>query len=202
MVPDALLALDVALLLPPAATATVGRLNARLAGPPAGFRFDATHLPHVSLVQQFSPVSDLGEVTGQVAAVLARAAPLRLTAVRLDAGDSTTSLALDPTRELAELHAALMDRLAAFDVAAGDERAFVDDGAPPRSRDIAWVTRFRTAAAYRQFQPHVTLGVGALDGPPPALAFDAATVALCHLGRFCTCRRTLASWALAPEARA
>lgn len=200
--PDALLALDVALLLPPAADATVGRLNARLAGPPAGFRFDATHLPHVSLVQQFSPASDLADITGEVAAVLARTAPLRLAAASLDAGESTTSLALDPTPELAELHTALMDRLAAFDVAAGDERAFVDDGEPPRSRDIAWVTRFRTAAAYRQFQPHVTLGAGALDGPPPALAFDAATVALCHLGRFCTCRRTLASWALAPEAGA
>lgn len=202
MVPDALLALDVALLLPPPATATVGRLNARLAGPPAGFRFDATHLPHVTLVQQFSPASDLGAVADEVAAVLAHTAPLRLTPVGFDAGETTTSLALDPTPELAELHGSLMDRLAAFDVAAGDESAFVDDDEPPRQRDVAWVTRFRTAAAYRHFDPHVTLGVGALDGTPPALAIDVATVALCHLGRFCTCRRLLASWALAPEAGA
>ena len=191
-----LLALDVALLLPPA-EATVVRLNARLDGPPAGFRFDATHHPHVTLVQQFTPAADLEAVTGQVAAVLAGAAPVRLAAGRLDAGESTTSLAFVPTPALGALHTRLMDRLAPFDVAAGDARAFTGDDEPARARDVAWVTRFRTAAAYGAFDPHVTLGVGSLDEPPPALAFDAATVALCHLGRFCTCRRVLASWTLA-----
>lgn len=195
--PGSLLAVDVAFLLPPAAREAVERLNARLAGPPEGFRFDAGHLPHVTLVQQFVPAADLPLAATEVGAVLAAFAPLTLTAQRLASGGPSTSLVLAATEPLADLHRRLMDRLAPFDMAAGDADAFVTDDEPPRERDVEWVTRFRTAAAYDAFEPHITLGAGALDGPAPALGFQAARVALCRLGRYCTCRQVLASWTLA-----
>ena len=195
--PGLLLAVDVALLLPPDAREVAARLNARLAGPPDGFRFDAGHLPHVTLAQQFVPAADLPLVAAEAGDVLASFAPLKLTAGRFASSGPTTSLALAATRPLATLHARLMDRLAPFDVTAGGAEAFLADGEPPRARDVEWVTRFRTAAAYGSFEPHVTLGAGALDAPAPALEFEAAQAALCHLGRFCTCRRVLASWTLA-----
>lgn len=200
--PGPLLAIDVALLPPPAARAPVAQRNARLTGPPDGFRFDADHLPHVSLVQQFVPAADLPAVAAEVGAVLAGAAPLTLTAERLASNGITTSLVLGAAPPLTALHTRLMDRLAPFDVTAGGADAFVtDDGEPPRDRDIAWVTRFRTAAAYAMFEPHVTLGAGVLDEQAPALAFDVSEVAICQLGRFCTCRRTLASWTLSGPAQ-
>ena len=198
--PGSLLAIDVALLLPPEAHDLVTRLNARLAGPPDGFRLDADHLPHISLVQQFVPATDLPLVSAEVGAVLAAAAPLTLVAERLRSNGVTTSLDLAPTRPLATLHARLMDRLAPFDMTAGDAGAFLAAGEPPRGRDVEWVTRFRTAAAYAAFEPHVTLGVGVLDDPAPALEFEARQIAVCRLGRFCTCRRVLASWTLAGQA--
>jgi hypothetical protein len=70
--------------------------------------------------------------------------------------------------------------------------------------DVIWVSGFRLKAAFGEFTPHVTLGHGK---EPPAIepfAFDATTVAACHLGRFCTCRRVLANWTLTgggPDAR-
>ena len=195
--PDPLLAVDVALLLPPEAEEAVARLNGRLTGPPAGFRFDAGHLPHVTLVQQFVPAADLPLMAGEVGAVLASTAPLMLTAERLASSGLTTSLVVAATRPLATLHARLMDRLAPFDMAAGDADAFIAEDEPPRARDVEWVTRFRTAAAYGSFEPHVTLGAGVLDHPAPALEFEATRVAICRLGRFCTCRRVLDSWTLA-----
>ena len=196
--PASLVAVDAALLLPAEAREVAARLNARLAGPPDGFRFDADHLPHVTLAQQFVPAADLQLVTAEIAAVLAAFPPLTLTAERLASNGRTTSLVLAATPPLTALHTRLMDRLAAFDVASGGAEAFLANGEPPRARDVDWVARFRTAAAYGEFEPHVTLGVGALDAPaPPALTFEAGQVALCRLGRFCTCRRTIASWTLA-----
>ncbi len=194
--PGSLLAVDVALLLPPAAQEVVALLNAQLAGPPDGFRFDAGHLPHVTLVQQFVPAADLPLAAAETGAVLAAFAPLTLAAERLASSGPTTSLVLGATEPLADLHRRLMDRLAPFDMAAGGADAFVTDDAPPRQRDVEWVTRFRTAAAYGAFEPHVTLGAGLLDAPAPGLEFTAARVALCRLGRFCTCRQVLASWTL------
>ena len=195
--PGSLVAVDAAILLPRAAQEVVARLNAQLAGPPDGFRFDATHLPHVTLAQQFVPAADLPLVTAEVGAVLASFPPLTLTAERFASSGLTTSLVLAATRSLDAIHTRLMDRLAAFDMTAGGADAFLADGEPPRARDVEWVTRFRTAAAYGSFEPHVTLGVGVLDAPAPALEFEAEEVALCRLGRFCTCRRVVASWTLA-----
>ncbi len=191
-----LVAVDAAILLPPAAQQVVAQLNARLAPPPDGFRFDADHLPHVTLAQQFVPAADLRLVTAEIGAVLASFPPLTLTAERLASSGTTTSLVLAPTRPITDIHTRLMDRLAAFDMTAGGANAFLANGEAPRARDVEWVTRFRTAAAYGSFEPHVTLGVGALDSPAPVLEFAADAVALCRLGRFCTCRRKLASWTL------
>ena len=194
--PGLLLAVDVVLLLPPGAHDLVTQLNARLTGPPDGFRFDADHLPHVSLVQQFVPAADLPAVSAEAGAVLSAVPPLTLAAERLASSGTTTSLVLAANRPLETLHARLMDRLAPFDMTAGDAEAFLSAGEPPRSRDVEWVTRFRTAAAYAAFEPHVTLGVGVLDDAAPALEFEADRAAICRLGRFCTCRRVLATWTL------
>lgn len=192
-----LVAVDAAILLPPAAQEVVAQLNAQLAPPPDGFRFDAGHLPHVTLAQQFVPAADLRLVTAEIGAVLASFPSLTLTAERLASSGTTTSLVLAPTRPLTALHTRLMDRLAAFDMTAGGADAFLAHGEAPRARDVEWVTRFRTAAAYGSFEPHVTLGVGTLDAPAPAFEFEADRVALCRLGRFCTCRQIITSWTLA-----
>ena len=90
-----------------------------------------------------------------------------------------------------------MDRLQPYESGAGDEAAFFRDALEPARRaDVEWVRQFRTQAAYGRFDPHVTLGVGPLRQLDPLPAADTVRVALCHLGRFCTCRRVLAEWSL------
>ena len=113
----------------------VARINARLSGPPEGFRFDSSHLPHVTLVQQFVPAADLPLVTAEVGAVLSSFAPLTLTTERLSSNGLTTSLVLAATQTLGAVHTRLMDRLAPFDMTAGGADAFVTDGEPPRTRE-------------------------------------------------------------------
>lgn len=194
-----LLALDVALLPPAACRPRLAALNAALDAPPHGFRFDDTHLPHVTLAQQFVAADRLGDLARRLADLVRAAAPLRLRSAGLSRGRTTSSLRLAPTAALARLHAGVMDALLPFDAGPGDASAFLSNGEPPRAADLEWVTRFREQAAHADFDPHITLGVGVAPGAAAALDIVADRVALCHLGRYCTCRRVLAEWTLTPR---
>ena len=199
--PD-LLALDVALLPPAACRPQLAAMNAALDPPPRGFRFDDTHLPHVTLAQQFVAADRLDDVVRCLARVVRRAAPLRLRSTGLSRGRTTSSLRLEPTAALSRLHAGVMDALLPLDAGPGGESAFASHGEPPRAADLEWVTHFRDQTAYARFDPHITLGVGAPpDAPDAPAALDALAdrVALCRLGRYCTCRRALAVWTLTPQ---
>ena len=196
-----LLALDVALLLPPRAVAAVARLNARLLPPPAGFAFDGTHLPHLTLVQQFVREAALDAVLPSLGRLAADAAPIALRGTDLRPGRTTTSLAVTGGAALDHLHARVLDLLAPHAAPRGDAAAFVAEGEPARDADVEWVTHFRSRAAGPDFEPHVTLGVGTLGGTAPRIDFTAAELAACRLGRFCTCRRVLGAWRLGPAAR-
>ena len=190
------LALDVAVLLPLDARAALTRLNARLSPPPDGFHFDDSHLPHVTLVQQFVHAPDLPEVQDIVREVLRGVAPLAVRGTTLRHGATATVLIIDQTPALHDLHRRLIDRLAPYAVASGDAAAFLSNGEPARDADIAWVTHFAANAARDRFDPHVTLGVGTVDGSLDAITGLATDIAVCHLGRFCTCRRVLGTWTL------
>ena len=196
-----LLALDVALLLPRAAAAAVGRLNARLEAPPAGFGFDETHLPHVTLVQQFVREADLPAVLTLVGRIAVEAPPIALRGARLQRGRTTVSLSVDGGPALERLHRCLLEGLEPHAAPRADGSAFVDGGEPARDGDIDWVTHFRAQAAGARFDPHVTLGVGSLGGPAPEIAFTATELAACRLGRFCTCSRVLGRWELGDGGR-
>ena len=193
-----LLALDVAVLPPAACRPRLAGLNAALDPPPRGFRFDDTHLPHVTLAQQFVAARRLDEVIRCLARTVRGAAPLRLRSTGMSRGRTTSSLRLAPTTALARLHAGVMDALLPFDAGPGDASAFHANGEPPRPADLEWATQFRDRAAYARFDPHITLGVGAAPAAATALDAVADRVALCHLGRYCTCRRILAEWTLTP----
>lgn len=198
--PSPLLALDIAILLPPETSTSVELLNTQLSAPPEGFRFSARRLPHISLVQQFSPTTELNVIEQTIAGVVSKHPPIDLTLASITTSETTSSLTVTPSPVLDTLHRRLMDQLAIFDVGLGDERAFINTDATPtdaaRLRDITWVSQFRTEAAYDAFAPHVTLGVGTIKTTIPKTTFTASVIALCILGRFCTCQKVLASWEL------
>jgi hypothetical protein len=58
------------------------------------------------------------------------------------------------------------------------------------------VSGFRRKSSFRAFNPHITLGHGKRAPVVEPFAFDATTIAACHLGRFCTCRQVLRAWEL------
>jgi hypothetical protein len=194
-----LIALDVAVLPPPDVTARAVALSASLPKTEQGLRLDEEHLPHVTLTQLFARVNELDEVLSRVDESLRGLAPLPLRASGGGQGTgSTVWIAIEKTPPLVALHERLMESLRGLERPDGGTGAFFGDDA--RIRDVLWVTGYRLKSSFHHFEPHITLGHGSADaGSAPRVdpfAFNADTVAVCHLGRHCTCRKVLRSWTL------
>ncbi len=190
------IAIDVAILLPPPARAVVERLNAAFDhAPDAGFRFDATHHPHVTLSQHFVPRGRLAAVRRLVGGAMSGLDPFEARVTGARAGRTSQVLAVEASAPLRRLHERVMDALRDEEVA-GDAAAFQTDGAPARPTDVAWVAGFREGSSYARYDPHVTVGIGRRPLSAAPFRFPVKEIALCQLGRFCTCRNRLASWTL------
>ena len=195
------MAIDVALLVPDTLGRVLIGLNRTLQPPPDGFHLDETHLPHLTLAQLFVRARHLAEITQVVGTVLQTQAPLAVATTQVSCQRVSTTLGVTGSDELVALHRRLMDRLEPFRTNDGGAEAFWTDGDVPRAADVSWVATFREQAAFHRFDPHITIGVGQLDGEVDRTPFVATEVALCHLGRFCTCRRVLTAWTLTAQRR-
>ena len=190
------IAVDVAILLSGAARTIVEGLNAGFDhAPGAGFRFGPSCHPHVTLSQHFVRRERLSEVRRLVGDVVGRLDPFELRVTSPRAGRTSQVLAVEASAALGRLHERLMDALRNEEVA-GDAAAFQADGEPARPADVAWVGGFRERSSYARYDPHVTVGIGPRPLSAAPFRFLVEEIALCRLGRFCTCRDRLASWTL------
>jgi 2'-5' RNA ligase len=190
-----LVALDVAILPPPEVSARAVELSASLpAEGSQGLRLDAEHLPHVTLAQQFVREEELDAVFERIDAVVAGQPPMRVLVTGSGNSGHTLWLAIERTPELNALHEQLMEAVRGLERPDGGPGAFVDGEG--RAGDVIWVATYRLKESFASFAPHITLGHGHQAPPVEPFAFDATTIAACHLGRFCTCRRVLRSWSL------
>ncbi len=193
---DKLIAIDILLEPDQTMIAKAGAVNALLRGNyPAGYELDATHAPHVTLLQRFVRVNDLDAVTAAVSKVLAVERPmdLQLKAKGLDyviwGGVAVTVLVVERTPELMRLHQKVIDAVAPFSVNGGTAAAFV--GADANTETIGWVENFVPKSSGANYIPHVTVGVAPeafvkqLKAEPfAAFTFKPVGVGIYHLGNF------------------
>ena len=195
---SALLALDVALLLPPDARQRAVQLSARLrhdAQPDSSsLVLDEEHHAHVTLTQQFVRTDELEHVYEHIDTALRGQRPLTLRVTGVGNRGSTVWLAIEPSAELVSLHERLMASLLGLERPGGTASAFFDGDA--RIGDVAWVTAYRLKSSVGAYTPHVTLGHTTEPPMVEPFSLDAAVVAACHLGRYCACRQVLRSWEL------
>ena len=192
---DALVAIDVAILPPRSILDYAVRLSAAL--PPAesqGLLLNDTNRPHITLTQQVVAAVEIPAVLASVTAVVDGRAPVSLRVSGPGRGASSVWMRIEPAKELTDLHRALMDALRPFEQPGATAAAF--SGGDPRPGDLKWVAEFRRRSSYSRYTPHITLGHAYQAPHVDPVAFTAATVALCRLGRFCTCRELLDSWTL------
>ena len=173
---------------------------------PKGFALDASHNPHITILQRYVKTADLESVYDAANRVVQKEKPTRwkLNAFKYYYGKiGNTGLAgivVKPTPDLLRLQEELIEAVAPFTVPTGTAAAFVTT---PEEPDINKFTRdfvasYVTVAAGRKFNPHVTTGVGSIEyldkllaEPFPAFSFKPAGVSVYQLGDNGTARREL-----------
>ncbi len=190
-----LTAIGIAILPPADVSARATALSAALpADESQGLLLIGDRLPHITLTQQFIPSESLDALLAQVDRVAGGHPLLRLRVTGGGKGSNSVWMSIERTPELTSLHERLQQVTEPFEVDTGDAPAFF--GADARDRDVGWVREFRRESSCDRFTPHITLGHA--SEPPVIEPFDfvATTIAVCHLGRFCTCRRIIRAWEL------
>jgi 2'-5' RNA ligase len=188
--------------------------NARLRKSfPKGFALDATHHPHVTMLQQFVRTADLDKVYAGAAGVLAKEKPAgwQLRGIKYYYIPSPpiglAGIVVEPTEDLHRLQDELITAVAPYTVKTGTPAAFFSDegGRDIQKFLIDYVANFVTDAAGKRFNPHVTIGVGTeeylnkmLAEPFPPFTFSAAGASVYQLGSFGTVRKELRMLTVTP----
>src|SRR5271169_2148205 len=188
--------------------------NARLLKAfPKGFALDATHHPHISMLQQFVRTADLEKVYAAVNKVFATEKPTswKLKAYKYYYIPSPpiglAGIVVEPTEDLHRLQQQLIDAVTPFTVKTGTPAAFMstENGRDIQKFLIEYVAYFVKIAAGKKFNPHVTIGVGTipylkkmLAEPFEAFTFSPAGASVYQLGSFGTARKELKALVLTP----
>jgi len=188
--------------------------NARLLKSfPKGFPLDATHHPHVTMLQQFVRTEDLDKVFAAANAVLAKERPRAwmLKAFKyyyIPAPPlGLAGIVVEPTEDLHRLQDELITTVKPYTVTTGTPAAFYsDEGGRDIQQDlIDYIANFVTGAAGARFNPHVTVGVGTetylnemLAEPFASFTFSPASASVYQLGSFGAARKELKALPLTP----
>jgi acid phosphatase (class A) len=194
---DDVIAIDV--LLEPAQTmiSKANLANARLRGNfPAGYELDATHTPHITILQRFVHAKDLDAVSAAVTKVLAAEQPTELVLkakgydYAIFGGNAATALMVERTPDLMRLHQKVIDALTPFAVSNGTAAAFFGTEII-NQETITWVETFIPKASGKNWLPHVSVGVANEDfakrmksEPFEAFTFKVVGVATYQLGNY------------------
>jgi phosphoserine phosphatase len=188
--------------------------NARLLGVfPQGYSLDATHRPHITLVQRFVRTADLEKVYAAAGKVFAAT---NVTRMKLEAfkyyyapagAVGVAGICARPTPEILELQADIIAAVKPFTVDSGPIEAFTaqHDDAATDAAIIKYVSTFVPEMTGSNFNPHVSTGVapiGYLDkmlGEPfESFPFSPAGAAVYQLGPFGTAAKMLKRFDLKP----
>jgi len=189
--------------------------NARLLGAyPKGFALDATHTPHITMLQCFVRTADLDKVYAAEEKVLAGA---NVTAMKLEAfkryyiptggGLGVAGICAKPTPEILKLQVDIIAAASPFNLRDGPIGAFTagHDNPAIDKAIIGYVSTFEQIGSGEHFNPHVSTGTGqtAYLNQMDAEAFESFTfspagAAVYQLGPFGTAAKELHQFDLKP----
>ena len=173
---------------------------------PKGFSLDATHRPHISMLQRYVRTADLDKVYAAAGKVLAdeKVTSWKLKGFKYyyipwkDIG--LGGIVVEPTDDLLRLQQELIDAVAPFTEKTGTAAAFVTTPEDPgiNQPTIDYVAAFVPEATGKKFNPHVTIGVAPQDylkemlaEPFDVFTFSPASASVYQLGNFGTARKEL-----------
>lgn len=180
---------------------------------PKGFALDASHSPHITMLQCFVHTADLDKAYAAVGKVVAgtNVKAIKLEATKryyLPAGElGVAGIVAKPTTELLKLQADIIAAVAPFTAATGPIGAFTAGHGNPAmdTMMIDYVSTFAKDAAGEKFNPHVSTGTAPLADLDKLLAepftpftFSPAGVAVYQLGPYGTAAKQLKEWSPGP----
>jgi hypothetical protein len=210
---SAVTAIDIA--LEPDATMLqhASALNARLRGDFAkGYALDATHRPHVTLLQRYVRTADLPKVYAAVQKIRTEydMAAWRFKAFKIDyavwSGLAVTAILAKPPQKVLDAQLQLIGAIAPYTVQTGTAAAFATTAAEPdvNASTIEYVTTFVPKSTGKNYIAHVTCGVASvafvkqLEAEPFfAFTFSPVAISVYQLGNFGTARKKLELWSFA-----
>ncbi len=173
---------------------------------PKGFTLDATHHPHLTLVQQFVRAAELSKAYAASDKVLIkeRVAEWKLRAFKYYyipvPPDGIAGIVVERTEDLLRLQRELLEAVAPFVDRNGTAAAFVssDGGRDIQPGLIDYVADFVTVAAGDKFNPHVTIGIATqayldkmLAEPVASFTFSPVGASVYQLGTYGSARKKL-----------
>jgi hypothetical protein len=180
---------------------------------PKGFALDASHRPHITLVQRFVRTVDLDKVYAAAGKVFAEA---HMNHMKLEAfkyyyapmgGTGVAGICAKPSPEIVKLQADIIAAVKPFEVSTGPIGAFTaphDDPAIDAAM-IQYVSTFVPRMSGANFNPHVSTGVAPKDyldkmlaEPFSAFTFSPAGAAVYQLGPYGTAAKKLKDWTPTP----
>jgi len=176
---------------------------------PKGFAMDATHRPHVTLLQRFVRTADLDKVYAAAGEVVAGTAVLGLqmeafSYYYIPSGPvGLAGIVARPQPALRKLQQDLIEAVAPFTVATGTSDAFFTTPEDPVIDPllIDYVSAFVQKSAGEHFSPHVTTGIATRDyldkmlaEPFDSFTFSPSGAAVYQLGQFGTAAKKLHGW--------
>ncbi len=189
-------------------------VNARLRKAyPKGFALDASHHPHITMLQRYVRTADLDKVYAAAGKVLASG---NVTAMKLKAFKyyyipdkplGLSGIVVEASPELIKLQQDLIDAVAPYTEKIGTAAAFVTTPEAPDVNEptIQYIAVFVPEHSGTHFMPHVTTGLATMDYLEKMLAepfedftFSPAGASVYHLGNYGTARAQLKALDLKP----
>ena len=180
-------------------------VNARLRSVfPKGFSLDATHHPHISMLQRYVRTADLDKIYAAASKVFES---YNVTSFRLKAykyyyltspslpGLGLSGIVVETTPELVKLQKDLIDAVAPYTVQTGTAAAFVTTPAAPDINEatIHYIEVYVPEHSGEHLELHVTTGLASVDylkkmvaEPFEDFTFSPSGASVFHLGNYGT----------------
>jgi 2'-5' RNA ligase len=178
-----------------------------------GFALDASHKPHITILQRYVRTENLKKIYAATGKVLTseKVADWKLKASKYYyipwKNMGLGYIVVEPTDDLLKLQQKLIDAVAPFTVQTGTAAAYVTTPEDPdiNQPTIDYVAAFVPKETGKNFNPHVTIGIASPDylkemfaEPFDAITFSPAEVSVYQLGNLGTARKKLKEWELKP----
>jgi 2'-5' RNA ligase superfamily len=190
------------------------KINLRmLQSVPDGITLDATHQPHITMLQRYLVTADFDQAYTAIGQVVAGTDHATLTyhvaGITYSEhwgppGQAAAVLGVQPSQQVLAFQAALLAAVTPFTGSGGTAAAFVTDpGEEISQTTMDWVETYEPDQVGANYMAHLTVGVATVKDlkamqAEPFDAFDVhpASLAVYHLGNNGTARTLLKAWPL------